>query len=138
MSSSLLASFQTLSDEEQVSFVAECIGLFKLKTVHSLVELLEKNLGVSAAAVVVAGGASTSSAEAETVEESEYDVFLETVSNKIEAIKFVRALLNLGLKEAKDLVESAPASLVKGQKKADAEALVKKIAEIGTGSMKAA
>ena len=93
-----------------------------------LVKILEEKFGVSAAAAV-AGPA----AAAEAVEEkTEFDVVLAAVgANKVAVIKAVRTATGLGLKEAKDLVESAPAALKEGISKDDAEALKKSLEEAG-------
>lgn len=96
-----------------------------------LSKLLEEKWGVSAAApvaVAAAGAAAGPAAEAKT----EFDVVLAASGDKkIEVIKVVREITGLGLKEAKDLVEGAPKPLKQGVAKADAEAIQKKLAEVG-------
>ncbi len=79
-----------------------------------LVKMLEASWGVSAAAPVAAAGVAASAAVVEEVEEqTEFDVILKSVGEKkINVIKAVRAVTSLGLKEAKELVESAPATVV--------------------------
>ena len=96
---------------------------------HELVKVFEKKFGVSAAAVAVAGPA----AGGDVVEEkSEFAVELtETGAQKIAVIKAVKEALGLGLKEAKDAVDGAPAILKEGMKKEDAEALKAKLEEAG-------
>jgi large subunit ribosomal protein L7/L12 len=102
-----------------------------------LVKALEARFGVSAAAPMVAAGAApaaaaAAAAPAEPVEEqTEFDVILKSFgANKINVIKAVRALTNLGLKEAKDLVESAPAPVLQAvSKTAAADAKTKLEAE---------
>ena len=94
-----------------------------------LVKALEERLGVSAAAPMMMAAASPAAAAAEPVEEqTEFDVILKDVgAKKINVIKVVRALTNLGLKEAKDLVESAPAPVLQAVTKdvaADAKAKI--------------
>jgi large subunit ribosomal protein L7/L12 len=109
-----------------------------------LIKALEQRFGVSAAAapVMMAGGAPASAgpaAPAEPVEEqTEFDVILQTVGEKkINVIKAVRALTNLGLKEAKDLVESAPAPVLQGvSKEAANDAKAKIEAEGATAQVK--
>jgi len=108
-----------------------------------LVKALETKFGVSAAApMMVAGGvpaAAAAAAAPEPVEEqTEFDVILESFgANKINVIKAVRALTNLGLKEAKDLVESAPAPVLQAvSKEASAEAKAKLEAEGATVKVK--
>jgi len=97
-----------------------------------LSNLLEEKWGVSAAAPVVvaaAGGAADASAEAE---KTEFDVILASFGEKkINVIKEVRAITQLGLKEAKDLVESAPSSIKEGLNKEEAEELKKKLEDAG-------
>lgn len=96
---------------------------------NELVKLFEKKFGVSAAAVAVAGGAGGGEAAAE---KTEFDVELTEVGGaKIAVIKAVKAALGLGLKEAKELVDGAPAVLKAGMKKEDAEALKAAVEEAG-------
>ena len=112
-----------LTNEEILNAVAE-------KTVLELVELIsafEEKFNVSAAAVAVAAGP-VEAAE----EKTEFDVILKAAgANKVAVIKAVRGATGLGLKEAKDLVESAPAALKEGISKDDAEALKKSLEEAG-------
>ena len=114
-----------LSKDEILNAVAEL-------SVLELVELIsafEEKFGVSAAAVAVAAGPA---AAAVVEEKTEFNVVLTGAgSNKVGVIKAVREATGLGLKEAKDLVESAPAAVKEGLPKADAEALKKKIEEAG-------
>jgi large subunit ribosomal protein L7/L12 len=95
--------------------------------VVALVEAMEEKFGVTAAAAVVAGPA------AEAAEEkTEFDVILAGAgANKVAAIKAVRGATGLGLKEAKALVESAPAPIKEGVSKEEAEALKKDLEEAG-------
>ncbi|MDB5187791.1 MAG: rplL [Candidatus Kaiserbacteria bacterium] len=95
---------------------------------HELVKVLENKFGVSAQAVAVAGPAAAAAGE----EKTEFDVELTSFGEqKIAVIKIVKEVLALGLADAKTLVESAPAMLKQGMKKEDAEALKKKIEEVG-------
>ena len=97
---------------------------------NELVKVLEKRFGVSAQAVAVAGGAGGDSAGGE--EQDEFTVELTSAGEKkIAVIKAVKAALGLGLKEAKELVESAPAVLKEDVSKEDAEALKASIEEAG-------
>ena len=115
--------------------VVDYIKNLKLAEVKALVETLEKELGVSAAAPVmaVAGPAAGPAAAAAPVEEqTEFDVILAvTGDKKIDVIKVVRQLTNLGLKEAKDLVESAPKQVKTGVSKDDAAAAKKALEDVG-------
>ncbi len=103
---------------------------------NELVKVLEKKFGVSAAAVAVAGGAAAGGDDAG--EKDSFDVELTAVGDqKIAVIKVVKAALGLGLKEAKELIDSAPVILKKGLKKDEAEALKKEIEEAsGTVELK--
>ncbi|NLZ74417.1 50S ribosomal protein L7/L12 [Candidatus Falkowbacteria bacterium] len=98
-----------------------------------LVKILEEKFGVSAAAPVMAmapGAAAGAAAPAE--EKDSFDVEItEAGANKINVIKAVRELTELGLKEAKDLVDAAPKVLKEGVKKAEAEEMKKKLEEAG-------
>ena len=99
-----------------------------------LSKMLEEKWGVSAAApvaVAAAGGAAAGGAEA-AEEKDEFDVILASAGDKkINVIKEVRGITGLGLKEAKDLVESAPKPVKEGVAKAEAEELKKKLEEAG-------
>ena len=91
---------------------------------------MEEKFGVSAAAVAAAPAAGGAAAAAE--EKTEFDVVLaEAGANKVAVIKAVRGATGLGLKEAKDLGESAPANLKEGISKEEAEALKKELEEAG-------
>ncbi len=100
-----------------------------------LVKALEEKFGVSAAAMAVAApsaGGAAPAAGAAAVEQTEFNVTLENFgSNKIGVIKAVREITNLGLKEAKDLVEGAPKAVKEGVSKADAEDIKKKLEAAG-------
>jgi len=97
---------------------------------HKLVKVLEEKFGVSAQAVAVAGPAAAGGAGED--EQSSFSVELTAIGDqKIAVIKVVKAVLGLGLKEAKDLVESAPAMLKEGAKKEEAEELKKQVEEAG-------
>jgi large subunit ribosomal protein L7/L12 len=98
-----------------------------------LVKILEDKFGVSAAApaMMVAGGAAAGG-EAEAEEKSEFDIELTAAgSSKIAVIKAVRAITEVGLKDAKDLVDSAPKMVKEGVKKEEAEEIKKKLEEAG-------
>ena len=96
-----------------------------------LSKLLEETWGVSAAAAVAVAAPSAANAEAAEVQ-TEFDVILEEGgANKINAIKEVRAITGLGLKEAKDLVEGAPKVVKQGVSKDEADKLKKQLEEAG-------
>ncbi len=111
---------------------AEIVEAIKSMSVLELSELskeLQEVFGVSAAAPVMAAAAGGPAAEAAPVEEAptSFDVVLTAVGDKkINVIKVVREVTSLGLKEAKDLVESAPAKIKEGVNKEDAEKLAEK------------
>ncbi|MEJ2048760.1 MAG: 50S ribosomal protein L7/L12 [Calditrichota bacterium] len=103
--------------------------------VSELVKEIEEKFGVTAAAPVaipVAGATPGAGAEAAAEEKTEFDVILKEVgAQKIQVIKVVRAITNLGLKEAKDLVESAPKAVKESVAKAEAEDLKKQLEDVG-------
>lgn len=124
---------------EKITKIAEEIQGLSLLEASELVKLLEEKLGVSAAAPVAVaavagapaagGGAPAAAAE----EKTEFDVFLKDAgSQKIPVIKAIREIVSgLGLKEAKDLVESAPTAVKKGVTKEEAAEAKKKLEEVG-------
>ncbi|HHL38930.1 MAG TPA: 50S ribosomal protein L7/L12 [Deltaproteobacteria bacterium] len=97
-----------------------------------LVKELEEKFGVSAAAPVAVAAAAAPAEAAAAEEKDEFDVILKEIgSEKIKVIKEVRAVTGLGLKEAKDLVESAPKALKEGVSKDEAEEIKKKVEAVG-------
>jgi len=118
-----------------INSIAEQIQGLTLLEASQLVKVLEEKLGVSAAAAAVAaapagGGAAAAAAPAE--EKTEFNVILTAAgANKINVIKAVREVTNLGLKEAKDLVDGAPKPIKEGVNKDEAEAIKKKFTEAG-------
>ena len=110
--------------------IIEAIASKSVTEIVELITAMEEKFGVSAAAAVAAAPAGGAAAAAE--EKTEFDVMLaEAGANKVAVIKAVRGATGLGLKEAKDLVESAPAVLKEGIAKAEAEALKKELEEAG-------
>ena len=106
-------------------------GLTALE-LSELVHDLEEEFGVSAAAPVAVAAAPVAGGEAAAEEKTSFDVMLESFGdNKIAVIKVVREVSNLGLKEAKALVESAPVAVLEGASKDDAEAAKEKFEEAG-------
>ena len=113
----------------QFKTVVEAIEKMSVLELHELVKFLEKKFGVSAAAVAVAGPAA---AGAVAEEKTSFNVELKDAgAQKIGIIKIVKEVLGLGLKEAKDLVDAAPAMLKEGMKKEEADALKKQIEDAG-------
>jgi|TARA_B110000014_G_C19822777_1_gene426860 large subunit ribosomal protein L7/L12 len=123
-----------MSDVTQEQVVDYIKGISVLE-LSQLVKTLEEELGVSAAAampVAVAGAAAQGGAAAADEEKTEFTVTLTEVgAKKINVIKAVREVTSLGLKEAKDLVESAPKAIKEDIAKDEAEALQKKFEEVG-------
>jgi len=114
--------------------VIEWLSAQPILELAALVKDLETKWGVSAAAAVAAGPAAGAAAggAAATEEKTEFTVvLLEAGANKIGAIKEVRAITGLGLKEAKDLVEGAPKPVKEGVNKAEAEEIKKKLEAAG-------
>ena len=119
--------------------VLNAISNMSVMDVVDLIKNMEEKFGVSAAAATVAVAAAPGAAAAPVEEKTEFNVELKEIgSNKINVIKIVREATGLGLKEAKDLVESAPKAVIKeGLSKADADALIAKLKEAGaTGEIK--
>ena len=123
-----------MSDVTQEQVVEYIKGISVLE-LSQLVKTLEEELGVSAAAampVAVAGVAAAGGGAAVAEEQTEFTVTLTDVgAKKINVIKAVREVTSLGLKEAKDLVESAPKAIKEGVPKDEAEAIQKKFEEVG-------
>jgi len=114
-----------LSKEE----ILDAISEMSVIDIVDLISAMEEKFGVSAAAAVVAGGAAGGEAAAE---QTEFDVILESAGgNKVAVIKAVRGATGLGLKEAKALVDGAPAPLKEGVEKDEAEALKAQLEEAG-------
>ena len=106
------------------AFAEQLVNL-TVKEVSELAQILKDEYGIepAAAAVAVAAGPATVAADA-PVEKTEFDVHLTSAgANKLAIVKEVKTILNLGLKEAKDLVEAAPSLLKGGASKAEAEAM---------------
>ena len=109
--------------------IIEAIASKSVSEIVELITAMEEKFGVSAAAAVAAAPAAGAAA---AEEKTEFDVVLANAgANKVAVIKAVRGATGLGLKEAKDLVESAPANLKEGISKAEAEALKKELEEAG-------
>jgi large subunit ribosomal protein L7/L12 len=118
-----------------INAIAEQIQGLTLLEASQLVKMLEEKLGVSAAAATVAaapagGGGAAAAPAAE--EKTEFNVILTAAgANKINVIKAVREVTNLGLKEAKDLVDGAPKPIKEGVNKEEAETIRKKFTDAG-------
>ena len=113
--------------------VVDFLSKMSVLDLAALTKELEDKWGVKAAPVAIAaGGGAPAAAAAPVAEQTEFTVTLkEAGGNKIGVIKAVREVTNLGLKEAKDLVDGAPKVVKEGISKADAEAMKKKLEEAG-------
>lgn len=118
--------------ELNVESVKDFIKGMSLMDAANLVKALEDELGVSAAAPVGMVAAMPGAAAAPAEEKTEFDVVLASAgADKIKVIKVVREVTSLGLKEAKELVESAPKPIKEAAAKAEAEDIKKKLEEVG-------
>ena len=116
---------------EKIANIMEEIKTLTILELKDLVKALEEEFGVSAAAVAAAPAAGAGAAAA-AEEKTEFDVVLASFGdNKMAVIKAVKDVCGLGLKEAKELVESAPKALKEGASKAEAEELKAKLEEAG-------
>ena len=116
-----------MATEKITALIEEVKGLTVLE-LSELVHALEEEFGVSAAAMAAPAAAAAPAAE----EKTEFDVILTAAgASKLNVIKIVREITGLGLKEAKELVESAPKAVKEGLSKADAEALQKQLTDVG-------
>ena len=113
--------------------ILESISNMSVMEVVDLIEAMEEKFGVSAAApVAVAAGPAAGGDAGAAEEKSDFDVILASFgSSKVPVIKAVREITGLGLKEAKDMVEGAPAAVKEGVEKAEAEEVQKKLEEAG-------
>ncbi|AEH34390.1 50S ribosomal protein L7/L12 [Vibrio anguillarum] len=114
----------SITNEQILDAVAE----MSVMQVVELISAMEEKFGVSAAAAVVAGGPAAAAVE----EQTEFDVILTAAgANKVSVIKAVRGATGLGLKEAKALVDGAPAAIKEAVSQAEADALKKELEEAG-------
>jgi large subunit ribosomal protein L7/L12 len=117
-----------LSNEDILSAIAD----MSVMDVVELVSAMEEKFGVSAAAVAAAPVAVAAEAGAVAEEKTEFNVMINSFGDKkVAVIKAVRGITGLGLKEAKDLVESAPAAVKEGISKAEADDMQKQLEEAG-------
>ena len=116
---------------EKITAIVDSIAELSVLELKELKETIEETFGVTAAAVAVAAAAAEGGAAAAD-EKTEFDVVLTDVgANKIQVIKAVREATGLGLKEAKAIVDGAPATVKEAMPTADAEALKAKLTEVG-------
>ena len=116
-----------LSKDDLLNAIAE----MSVMEVVELVEAMEEKFGVSAAAAVAVAGPAAGGGEA-AAEQTEFDVVMKSFgANKVAVIKAIRGITGLGLKEAKDMVESAPVAVKEGVEKGEAEDVKKQLEEAG-------
>ena len=116
---------------EKITAIVDSIAELSVLELKELKETIEETFGVTAAAVAVAAAPAEGGAAAAD-EKTEFDVVLTDVgANKIQVIKAVREATGLGLKEAKAIVDGAPATVKEAMPNADAEALKAKLTEVG-------
>ncbi len=112
--------------------ILDTISNMTVMEVVELIEAMEEKFGVTAAAAVAAAPAAGAAEAAPEEEQTEFDVVLSSFgANKVSVIKVVRALTGLGLKEAKELVEGAPAPIKEGASKDEAADIKAKLEEAG-------
>ena len=117
---------------EKFKALVENIEKMSVLDLAELVKILEKKFGVSAAAPAMMMGAMPGAAAEPVEEKTSFDVEItEAGANKIAVIKAVRELTEMGLKDAKDLVDGAPKMVKEGVKKEDAEVMKKRLEEAG-------
>jgi large subunit ribosomal protein L7/L12 len=115
-----------------VEEIVAAIGNLTVLELADLVKALEEKFGVSASAPVMAVAPVAAAPAAEEVEEkTTFDVILVEATNKIQALKVVREITGLGLKEAKDLLDSLPKPIKEGVSKEEAEDIKKKFEAVG-------
>ncbi|MDN5871983.1 MAG: 50S ribosomal protein L7/L12 [Nitrococcus sp.] len=112
--------------------ILETISNMTVMEVVDLIEAMEEKFGVTAAAAVAAAPAAGAATAEVAEEQTEFDVILSSFgANKVAVIKAARALIGLGLKEAKELVESAPVPIKEGASKEEAGEIKAKLEEAG-------
>lgn len=123
---------KTVTVPEKFKSLVEQIEKLSVLDLAELVKVLEEKFGVSAAAPVAAAPVAAASAESQVEEKSSFNIELTAAGdNKIAVIKAVRAVTELGLKEAKDLVDGAPKIVKEEVKKEEAEKIKKQLEEVG-------
>ena len=112
--------------------ILETISGMSVMEVVDLISAMEEKFGVSAAAAVAAAPAAAGGEAAAAEEQTEFDVVMSSFgANKVSVIKVVRAITGLGLKEAKEMVESAPSTVKEAASKGEAEEIKKTLEEAG-------
>jgi large subunit ribosomal protein L7/L12 len=112
--------------------ILDSISKMSVMDVVELIKLMEEKFGVTAAAAAPVMVAAAGGGEAAAEEQTEFTVMLKAFGEKkVDVIKVIRTITGLGLKEAKDLVEAAPALVKEGVSKQDAEKIKKELADVG-------
>jgi large subunit ribosomal protein L7/L12 len=112
--------------------ILETIANMTVMEIVDLISAMEEKFGVSAAAASIAAAPAAATPAAAVEEQTEFNVVMTSFgSNKVAVIKVIRTITGLGLKEAKDLVESAPAAVKEGVSKDEAESIKKQLEEAG-------
>ena len=132
----LVEAYKGLSGEEKAKFWVEAVSNTNVIELNASVKALEQEFGITAAppvmAAVTPGAVPAAAAPAAEEEKTEFNVILKEVgAQKIQVIKVVRELTNLGLRESKDLVEGAPSPVRQGVSRGEAEAAKTKLEEAG-------
>ncbi|UBM63363.1 50S ribosomal protein L7/L12 [Candidatus Sulfidibacterium hydrothermale] len=113
------------------AFAEQLVNL-TVKEVNELAEILKEEYGIEPAAAAVVAGPAAGGAEAAAEEQTAFDVILKAPGqSKLAVVKLVKELTSLGLKESKELVDSAPKAIKEGVTKDEAEALKKQLEEAG-------
>ena len=113
------------------AFAEQLVNL-TVKEVNELATILKEEYGIEPAAAAVVAGPAGGEGAAEVEEKTEFDVILKSFGqSKLTVVKLVKELTSLGLKESKELVDSAPAAIKEGISKEEAEALQKQLEEAG-------
>ena len=122
-----------MADTAKLQGILDQIKELTLLEAAELVKMMEETFGVSAAAAAVAAGPAMAAPAAPVEEKEDFDVILSAfdAAKKIGIIKVVREITQLGLKEAKDLVDAAPKPVKEAVPKAEAEEIKKKLTEAG-------
>ncbi|MBR5123721.1 MAG: 50S ribosomal protein L7/L12 [Clostridia bacterium] len=117
---------------EKITAIVEEIKSLTILELNELVKAVEEEFGVSAAAPVAVAGAVAGAAAPAAEEKTEFDVILASSGDqKLKVVKAVREVLGLGLKEAKDLVDTAPKTLKEGVSKEEVEKIKAQLEEVG-------
>jgi large subunit ribosomal protein L7/L12 len=112
--------------------ILETIANMTVMEIVDLISAMEEKFGVSAAAASIVAAPAAATPAAAVEEQTEFNVVMTSFgSNKVAVIKVIRTITGLGLKEAKDLVESAPAAVKEGVSKDEAESIKKQLEEAG-------